>query len=51
VSASGWDGRGADYVLSPFEPDQDAEALVARAADAVETLARDGLDEAQRRFN
>jgi peptidyl-tRNA hydrolase, PTH1 family len=49
-------GRGdhrpvADYVLSPFEPDQDAEALVARAADAVETLARDGLDEAQRRFN
>jgi PTH1 family peptidyl-tRNA hydrolase len=49
-------GRGdrrpvADYVLSPFEPDQDAEALVARAADAVETLVRDGLDEAQRRFN
>ena len=49
-------GRGdrrpvADYVLSPFEPEQDAEALVARAADAVETLARDGLDEAQRRFN
>jgi PTH1 family peptidyl-tRNA hydrolase len=49
-------GRGdqrpvADYVLSPFEPEDDAEALVARAADAVETLARDGLDEAQRRFN
>ena len=49
-------GRGdrrpvADYVLSPFAPDDDAEALVARAADAVETLARDGLDEAQRRFN
>ena len=49
-------GRGdprpvADYVLSPFAPEDDAEALVARAADAVETLARDGLDEAQRRFN
>ena len=49
-------GRGdrrpvADYVLSPFEPDEDAEGLIARAADAVEVLARDGLDEAQRRFN
>jgi PTH1 family peptidyl-tRNA hydrolase len=49
-------GRGdprpvADYVLSPFAPEDDAEALVARTADAVETLARDGLDEAQRRFN
>ena len=49
-------GRGdrrpvADYVLSPFAPEDDGEALVARAADAVETLARDGLDEAQRRFN
>ena len=49
-------GRGdrrpvADFVLSPFAPEEDGEALVARAADAVETLARDGLDEAQRRFN
>jgi peptidyl-tRNA hydrolase, PTH1 family len=49
-------GRGdrrpvADYVLSPFAPEEDGEALVARASDAVETLARDGLDEAQRRFN
>ena len=49
-------GRGdrrpvADYVLSPFRPEDDAEALVGRAADAVETLARDGLDEAQRQFN
>ena len=49
-------GRGdprpvADYVLSPFEPEDDAEALIMRAADAVETLARDGLDAAQRRFN
>ena len=49
-------GRGdrrpvADYVLSPFAPEEDADALVARAADAVETLARDGLEEAQRRYN
>ena len=49
-------GRGdrrpvADYVLSPFAPEDDADELVARAADAVESLARDGLEEAQRRFN
>ena len=49
-------GRGdrrpvADYVLSPFQPEEDVDALVARAADAVETLARDGLDAAQRSFN
>lgn len=49
-------GRGdrrpvADYVLAPFAPEEDGEALVSRAADAVEALARDGLDEAQRRFN
>ena len=49
-------GRGdrrsvADYVLSPFEPDLDVDALVARAADAVELLAREGLEAAQRQFN
>jgi PTH1 family peptidyl-tRNA hydrolase len=49
-------GRGdrrpvADYVLSPFGPEEDAETLIARAADAVEALARDGLEAAQRRFN
>ena len=49
-------GRGdrrpvADYVLSPFAPEDDAEALISRSADAVETLAAEGLDEAQRRFN
>ena len=37
-------GRGdprpvADYVLSPFAPDDDVDAIVARAADAVELLA------------
>ena len=41
----------ADYVLSPFEPEDDVDALVARAADAVESLVTDGLDITQRRFN
>jgi len=49
-------GRGdrrpvADYVLSPFAADEDAETLVSRAADAVEALASDGLERAQARFN
>jgi peptidyl-tRNA hydrolase, PTH1 family len=41
----------ADYVLSEFEPEVDVEALVSRAADAVETMARDGLEVAQSRYN
>jgi PTH1 family peptidyl-tRNA hydrolase len=49
-------GRGdqrsvSDYVLSKFDPETDVDALVARAADAVETIATEGLEEAQRRFN
>ena len=49
-------GRGdprdvADFVLSPFEPHEDRDAIVERAADAVEMLVRDGLDETQRHFN
>jgi len=49
-------GRGdrrsvADYVLAGFDPTVDTDALVARAADAVESLARDGLEAAQQRFN
>jgi len=49
-------GRGdprplADWVLSNFEPADDAEALIGRAADAVETLDAEGLDRAQARFN
>jgi peptidyl-tRNA hydrolase, PTH1 family len=49
-------GRGdprsvADWVLSPFTPEEDAEALIARAADAVETIATDGLEAAQQRYN
>jgi PTH1 family peptidyl-tRNA hydrolase len=41
----------ADYVLSDFAPEDDREAIVARAADAVETLVSDGLAAAQARFN
>ncbi len=41
----------ADYVLSDFEPHDDAESLVTRAADAVETLDAEGLDRAQAQFN
>jgi peptidyl-tRNA hydrolase, PTH1 family len=41
----------ADFVLSPFTAETDVDGLVARAADAVETIVRDGLDEAQKRFN
>ena len=49
-------GRGdrrtpADYVLSDFTPEEDAEALAARAADAIETLDAEGLERAQARFN
>jgi PTH1 family peptidyl-tRNA hydrolase len=49
-------GRGdrrdlADYVLADFEPHEDAEALVGRAAEAVETLDAEGLEATQRQFN
>lgn len=41
----------ADYVLADFEPADDAETVVARAADAVETLDAEGLETTQQRFN
>jgi len=41
----------ADFVLSDFEPQDDAEALIARAADAVEQLDADGVEQAQRVVN
>jgi PTH1 family peptidyl-tRNA hydrolase len=49
-------GRGdrrsvADFVLSEFDPTTDVAALVGRAADAVEAIAREGLEAAQQRFN
>jgi PTH1 family peptidyl-tRNA hydrolase len=49
-------GRGdardvADYVLAPFEAHEDRDGIVARAADAVETLMSEGLEVTQQRFN
>jgi peptidyl-tRNA hydrolase, PTH1 family len=49
-------GRGdlrsiADFVLSGFDQTTDVSALVARAADAVETIANEGIEAAQQRFN
>ncbi len=49
-------GRGdhrklADYVLADFEPADDVQGIVSRAADAVESLDAEGLEAAQRRFN
>jgi PTH1 family peptidyl-tRNA hydrolase len=49
-------GRGdprslADFVLSNFEPEDDAANIVSRAANAVEAIALEGLEAAQRTFN
>ena len=49
-------GRGdprdvADFVLAPFDLHEDRDTVVARAADAVESLVNEGLEETQRRFN
>jgi len=49
-------GRGdprplADYVLSNFTPEDDPETLIARAADAIETLDAEGLERTQQQFN
>lgn len=43
----------SDFVLEPFDPGERAvaESMVERAAEAVEVVLRQGLDEAQRRFN
>jgi PTH1 family peptidyl-tRNA hydrolase len=49
-------GRGdprevSDYVLSPFQPEEDQEAIVSRSAEAVEALLAEGLAAAQQRYN
>jgi len=41
----------ADYVLSPFGAEDDPGVLVSRGADAVEVLAREGVEATQQRFN
>jgi peptidyl-tRNA hydrolase, PTH1 family len=43
--------RVSDYVLSNFDDLTDVDELVGRAADAVDTIAADGLEAAQQRFN
>ncbi len=40
----------ADYVLGAFYEDEDPSDLIERAADCVETILADGIDEAERRF-
>lgn len=49
-------GRGdprpvADYVLSAFAAEDDADGIVGRSADAVESLVGEGLEPTQQRFN
>lgn len=46
-------GSLADFVLRPFDADERdaADAMIARAAEAVETLLRDGLEAAMQRTN
>jgi peptidyl-tRNA hydrolase, PTH1 family len=49
-------GRGdrrpvADYVLSPFQPEDDVDGLVTRASNAVEAIVSEGLAVTQQRFN
>jgi len=49
-------GRGdrrsvSDYVLAPFAVEEDVEELVSRSADAVELMAREGLERTQARYN
>jgi peptidyl-tRNA hydrolase, PTH1 family len=49
-------GRGdprsvSDWVLSGFAPEDDVEALIAKAADVVETIVAEGLEAAQATFN
>jgi PTH1 family peptidyl-tRNA hydrolase len=41
----------ADWVLTPFPPEVDVAELVARASDAAETIALEGIEEAQQRVN
>jgi len=49
-------GRGdrrsvSDWVLSGFAPEDDVEGLISKAADAVESIASEGLETAQAHFN
>ena len=41
----------ADFLLSDFDPATDVDAVVARAADAAESIVSEGLDRSQQTFN
>jgi PTH1 family peptidyl-tRNA hydrolase len=41
----------ADWVLLPFEPGADVDAVVRRGADCAQTVVGEGVDAAMRRFN
>jgi peptidyl-tRNA hydrolase, PTH1 family len=41
----------ADWVLQPFAPGTDVQALAADAADCAQAVVRDGIDAAMRRWN
>ena len=41
----------ADYVLGAFYEDEDPTGMIERAADCVETILAEGIDEAERRFS
>jgi PTH1 family peptidyl-tRNA hydrolase len=41
----------ADFVLADFEPHDDADAIVRRAAEAIETLDAEGLERTQSLYN
>ena len=53
VRGAGIGGDLADYVTEPFDPDETelADAMVERAADAVEMALRDGVGRAMNLFN
>ena len=40
----------ADWVLSPFEVDEDPAAMIEAGADVVELIAREGIDAALREY-
>ena len=40
----------ADWVLSPFEPDEDVMPMIESAADCVELIAREGIEAALERY-
>jgi PTH1 family peptidyl-tRNA hydrolase len=45
------EGEAVDYVLGEYEDKQVAFEALKKAADAIETIVKDGLKEAQNRFN